>query len=322
MLKEVSIEIIRKCPNHCLHCSSLSNDQCKEIMPFNKFKEVVTDAKKLGAETICLSGGEPFLHSEIIEFVSFVRTSGLNCYIYTSGVTLDGDGLAVPISLDEMKRLSCLVTKIIFNIEAGTEETYNKIMGTNGHFKLMQQSALNADKAGIRTEAHFVPMALNVSEIDAVINLCRAIHISKISFLRLVIHGRASQHRELLELSDKSLLQFKDKLFSIQARADFPIRIGVPLTEDMTCAKCEAANGKLNIKYDGAVYPCEVFKNIRMEHSLEGILPENIYDHSLEEIYTDSEFLKRVRSISSDFVASGHCETCVGQFMIKKETET
>ena len=65
MLKEISIEIIRKCPNCCLHCSSESHAQCGEIMPYSKFKEVVSDAAKLGAKTICLSGGEPFLHDNI-----------------------------------------------------------------------------------------------------------------------------------------------------------------------------------------------------------------------------------------------------------------
>ena len=39
MLKEISIEVIRKCPNRCLHCSSCSNENCSEIISFDKFKE-------------------------------------------------------------------------------------------------------------------------------------------------------------------------------------------------------------------------------------------------------------------------------------------
>ena len=200
-----------------------------------------------------------------------------------------------------MVQLSGCVTKIIFNIEASKEETYDRIMGTHGYFSLMQQSARNAVNAGICTEAHFVPMALNIQEIEDVISLCERIRISRISFLRLVIHGRALQNRALIELSDQALNEFKERLLKLQAEDRIPIRIGVPLAQDKACSKCEAAIGKLNIKYDGTVYPCEVYKNIPMERSMGPVRPDSIYDHSLKEIYDHSEFLMRVRSFSNFF---------------------
>lgn len=72
MLKEISIEIIRKCPNNCLHCSSFSNKNCSEIIPYELFKKVVSGAKNLGLKTVCFSGGEPFLHPDIIEMIEYV----------------------------------------------------------------------------------------------------------------------------------------------------------------------------------------------------------------------------------------------------------
>jgi len=77
MLKEVSIEIIRRCPNNYVHCSSLSNKDCLEIIDYDRFVRVVRDAAKLGAMTICLSGGEPFLHSRISDMIGFVSSLGL-----------------------------------------------------------------------------------------------------------------------------------------------------------------------------------------------------------------------------------------------------
>lgn len=47
---------------------------------------------------------------------------------------------------------------------------------------------------------------------------------------------------------------------------------------------CEAANGKLNIRYDGKVFPCEVFKNNGVE-PLSDCEPDNIYEKSIEYIY-------------------------------------
>lgn len=319
MLKEISIEIIRKCPNYCLHCSSSSHRQCTEILPYGKFKEIVLDAAKLGAKTICLSGGEPFLHDKITEMVQFVNDCGLDCYIYTSGIALDTMNQPVSLSVDTLKKIRKSVTKLIFNIEAGTEKTYDKIMGTENCFEKMKQSATRAIEAGICTEAHFVPMAINVDEIHEVIRLCKCLHISKLSFLRLVLHGRAGQNSEEIALSPERTKDLKAYLCTINTQLDISVRIGVPLSTDTSCNKCEAAKGKLNIKYDGEVFPCEVFKNYSMDKSLDGLRPDSIYQRSLLDIYNNSEYLRRVREMTESFSRTSQCETCVGQHLIDIE---
>lgn len=319
MLKEISIEIIRKCPNLCLHCSSMAHKQCEEILPYDKFKEVVSDAAKLGAKIICLSGGEPFLHDSIVNMVKYIKKQGLECYIYTSGIVLDEFENPTSLSKNVLSEISEYVTKLIFNIEAGTEHTYDKIMGTKNCFSKMQQSVICAVEVGIHTEAHFVPMNINVEEIDKVVTLCKNLHICKLSFLRLVLHGRAKQNKEELELSEKKYLELKKHLQNIREQVDMEIRVGVPLLFDTSCYKCEAAKGKLNIKYDGYVFPCEVFKNNSMEKSLGGVRPDNIYQKTLADIYNYSEYLNSVRRLSKRF--SDRCETCVGQYLITYEKE-
>lgn len=317
MLKEISIEIIRKCPNLCLHCSSMAHKQCKEILPYDKFKEVVSDAAQLGAKIICLSGGEPFLHSSIVNMVKYVKEKGLECCVYTSGIVLDEFENPAPLSENVLTEISGYVTKLIFNIEAGTEHTYDKIMGTRDCFGKMQQSVVYAAEAGIHTEAHFVPMNINVDEIDEVVALCKKLHICKLSFLRLVLHGRAKQNKGELELSEEKYLELKNHLQEIREQLGMAIRVGVPLSFDTSCCKCEAAKGKLNIKYDGYVFPCEVFKNNSMEKSLSGVKPDNIYQRTLSDIYNYSEYLNVVRKLSDRF--SDRCETCVGQYLITYE---
>ena len=126
MLKEISIEIIRKCPNNCLHCSSFSNKNCSEIIPYELFKKVVSGAKNLGLKTVCFSGGEPFLHPDIIEMIEYVYDIGLDSYVYSSGIYMDKDDIRGPIPQQIFDRISNKVTKIIYNIEATQKETYDK----------------------------------------------------------------------------------------------------------------------------------------------------------------------------------------------------
>lgn len=321
MLKELSIEIIRKCPNNCLHCSSLSDENCREILDYNRFVAVIRDAAELGAMTICLSGGEPFLHSQISDMIGFVASLGLQTYVYTSGIVFDEKNQRTSINKDILKGISSKATKLIFNIEAATSSTYDEIMGTTDCFEKMKQSICDAHSFAITTEAHFVPMKLNVSEVGAVVDLCKELKVSKLSFLRLVLHGRAQVNEALIALSDEDLEKFKVSLGELKEQSEVDIRIGVPLSTDTSCHKCEAAQGKLNIKYDGNVFPCEVFKNDRISNCVKGSHPESIHDKPLLDIYHNSTYLNVVRDLSKEFSYSKYCETCVGQYLINKDGE-
>ena len=321
MLKEVSIEIIRKCPNNCLHCSSMSDENCVEILNYDKFVAVVQDANTLGAKTICLSGGEPFLHNRIADMIEFVASLGMQTYVYTSGIVFDDNNQYLSIGQSVLSKISSNMVKLIFNIEAATSDMYDEIMGTTDCFEIMKQSVCNAHNCSITTEAHFVPMKMNIGEARMVVELCKELNISKLSFLRLVLHGRAQENASRLALSDEDLELVKGELETLKQQSEMAIRIGVPLSKDESCHKCEAASGKLNIRYDGNVFPCEVFKNDRVTYSLQDSRPESIHDKSLLEIYQQSPYLKKVRDLSKTFSYSGNCETCVGQYLIHKDGE-
>jgi len=322
MLKEVSIEIIRKCPNKCLHCSSLSDENCVEILDYDRFVAIVQDAYKLGAKTICLSGGEPFLHSNITEMIGFVASLGLQAYVYTSGIVLSEGNKKTSISKYVLKEICSKVNKLIFNIEAATPSIYDEIMGTTDCFEKLKQSVRDAHGFGITTEAHFVPMKLNVGEVRAVVELCKELNVSRLSFLRLVLHGRAQVNESKIALSNDELEKFKAELEKLKKQSKLDIRIGVPLSTDVSCHRCEAANGKLNIKYDGSVFPCEVFKNERMAQVLNYLETANIHSSTLLDIYSNSKYLKAVRSLSEKYTYSKNCETCLGQYLLANGGKT
>lgn len=316
MLKEISIEIIRRCPNNCLHCSSSSGLNCDEIISFEKFLDVVNGAVELGLQTICFSGGEPFLHPEIIRMIEFVYEKGLNSYVYTSGIILDEYKKKAPLPEAMLREISRKVTKLIYNIEAANPNTYDLIMGTKGCFDFLKQSVINANKCGIVTEAHFVPMRLNVSEVEPTILLCEQLGISKISFLRLVSHGRAFNNKSQIALSNEETNALKNKLSQIKKKSTLNVRVGVPLSEEESKHDCEAANGKLNIKYDGFVYPCEVFKNDHVRINECNMMPENICENNIKNIYNNSSYLNVVRKFVKEFTCAKTCENCIGQYFI------
>lgn len=318
MLREISIEIIRKCPNRCLHCSSMSCLESEEIIDYELYKSVIDSASELGVKLVCISGGEPFLHERLPDMTGYAKSLGMEVSIYTSGITLDGAGNYTYISRDALSEIAGNADRLIFNIEAASADTYDYIMGTKGCFELMKQSALNAHALGITTEAHFVPMKPNAEELDGVVSLCKELHISKMNFLRFVPHGRGLENESELVLTDIELDCIRKQLKKTQKCNVMDIRIGIPLSDKSECYRCSAATGKLNIRYDGMVFPCEVFKNERMAGCMGGIKPDSVREHPLSWIYGNSPYLACIRDMKHDVLERTRNEVCMGQYLISK----
>ena len=87
MVKDLCFEIIEKCLNNCKFCSSNSNCNKSQIIEFEDFKRVI-DYFMLngGIKELSLSGGEPFLHPDIIRMVEYAKSLNIRTVIFTSGV--------------------------------------------------------------------------------------------------------------------------------------------------------------------------------------------------------------------------------------------
>ncbi len=87
MVKDLCFEIIEKCLNNCKFCSSNSNCNKTQIIKFEDFKRVIDYFMMNGGiEELSLSGGEPFLHPDLIKMVSYAKSYGIRTVIFTSGV--------------------------------------------------------------------------------------------------------------------------------------------------------------------------------------------------------------------------------------------
>ena len=88
MVKDLCFEIIETCLNNCIFCSSNSNCNKAKIIKFEDFKRVIDYFVSTGGiEELSLSGGEPFLHPDILKMVAYAKTLGIRTVIFTSGVT-------------------------------------------------------------------------------------------------------------------------------------------------------------------------------------------------------------------------------------------
>ena len=310
-LKEIAIEILQRCPNCCIHCSSFSDLHKTALMPLQKIVEVVNDAKDLGASRVCISGGEPFLHPDIVQILRYVHEIGLECYLYSSGIYYeDGFYGSVPESL--LTQVHPYLTKLIVNYETTDPVKYNKIMGTDcDGLHLLEETVKRTTALGMVVEAHFVPMHINVQDAESVIDRCKELGMQRVSFLRLVMQGRAPEHSSDTAISEEEINEFLSRVKSRSEKSSS--RLGIPFSKNSFHCACTAGIQKISVRYDGNVYPCESFKNDE-PIGLTQNRPENIYRKSLKDIYLHSPYLEEVRALIKEFKSNRHCESCINQY--------
>ena len=317
MLSEISIEILQRCPNRCIYCSSHSNPQATHIIPFEIIKNVIDDAKSLGCKTVCLSGGEPFLHPQILDIISYIAKQQLICYVYTSGIYMK-DEVYSSLPNEYIEAIRGMVDKVIFNVEADSSTLYDQIMGTDvGGFDMMKKSINDCVSSGLVVETHVVPMQVNFKHLKSIFEMCYQLGVSKVSILRLVLQGRALENLSLVKLSGKDNREVTKLIKALNESYKGKVRIGLPYSDSNCRIYCKAASDKINVRYDGNVYPCEVFKDDLLNAKL-GCEPDNVWKDSFYDLYQNSPYLNVVRKSIDAFKKEDGDETCYGQFKMEK----
>ena len=211
-----------------------------------------------------------------------------------------------------------MVDKVIFNVEADSSALYDQIMGTDvGGFDMMKKSINDCVSSGLVVETHVVPMQVNFKHLKSIFEMCYQLGVSKVSILRLVLQGRALENLSLVKLSGKDNREVTKLIKALNESYKGKVRIGLPYSDSYCRIYCKAASDKINVRYDGNVYPCEVFKDDLLNAKL-GCEPDNVWKDSFYDIYKNSPYLNVVRRRIEAFKKEGGDETCYGQFKMEK----
>lgn len=302
MLKDLCFEIIQKCPNNCLFCSSVSSFDSVDIINLNDFKRTIDKFISLGGiKEISISGGEPFLHPDLLEMVEYCKSKDIKTVIYTSGISkrnklkeeekkgISSLELKIIKEMEEneydsidrsvLKKLKAIgLDKIVFDFQVSEVDDYNYLMGTKNQYANVLKSMLYTNFEGIESEIHFIPLKSNYRIFKDIIELAELGGISRVSVLRFVPQGRGRDNVKDLMLSKEQLQEFRDIVDSIKSR-NIEIRMGIPMIDEDTHL-CTAGYNKYDIRYDGMILPCPSFKDTDLK-ILEnnGVQIYNIYEN-------------------------------------------
>lgn len=307
-LEELYIEILDKCNLKCRHCSSEACQENNTFMELKTYKILIRECMELGLKKVCISGGEPLLHPNLLDMIKFTKDNDLDVTVYSCGVNYINKvycGFKEEV-FEELKIAGA--KNIIFSMH-GLEQEHNHITDNEKSYKFLKETIENCKKANLEFEIHTVPMTINYAKIEDVIKEAKNIGAKRVSILRLVPQGRLKENLDL-EMNEKQYKEFNKITKSIMKKYGEYLRIGHPLNVILNHCNtgCNAGENKILLDVYGNCYPCEAFKM-----ALKG-KTSNYFEKSIKDIWEDDYILNELRNKSLP-EECGNCserESCNG----------
>ena len=140
MVEDLCFEIIQKCPNECMFCSSNATYQKELMVDLDTFKQVIDRFMELGGiKEISLSGGEPFLHPNLYDMILYCKTLGIRTVLFTSGVRIN-----IRLNEFEMSMLNKKVEDLYYGRGWPEEECQKAIRWEQGIYRRANSKEFNS----------------------------------------------------------------------------------------------------------------------------------------------------------------------------------
>ncbi len=162
-LLSMEIEFSRICNFRCSYCYVEEKSGCGEELAREEIKDVILQAKALGARKIIILGGEPSIYPHLVEMLRFIGNEGLKAEIFTNGTGITRDLAAV---LAEEK------VRVALKMNSRDEQVQDQLAGKKGAFQLISKALAALREAGYPSKDLFLAISTvicrqNILELPA-----------------------------------------------------------------------------------------------------------------------------------------------------------
>lgn len=180
---EIFFVLIDECNYKCKVCSLWSGIYKKTTsnLSLKEIKSLIDSSSTIDVPTFIISGGEPFLHPEIIEIIEYASSKIKNVRVNTNASLINSE-IAKAIVFSSLK-------EIWISLD-GTKEYYNKFRGVENAFERTTQGILYLKEAKEKY-SKITPRILidtiisneNISSLQELINLLGNLKIDELSLI-------------------------------------------------------------------------------------------------------------------------------------------
>ncbi|MFA6499415.1 MAG: radical SAM protein [Desulfurivibrionaceae bacterium] len=162
-LLSMEIEFSRICNFRCSYCYVADRIECKNELSREEIKDVILQAKELGARKIIILGGEPSIYPHLVEMLHFIGREGLEIEMFTNGSGIDNN-LAAVLAKEKVR--------VILKLNSRDETVQDRLAGKKGAFQIINRALATLQEAGYPSTDHFLAISTvickqNIEELPA-----------------------------------------------------------------------------------------------------------------------------------------------------------
>lgn len=301
LISALQFELSSRCNERCIHCYIPNQKKDHGFdMPTSKVLSILDEFSEMGGLHVTLSGGEAFLHKDIIKIVRYCREKDLKVTILSNLLTLTDN---------QVKELANLnVSLIQTSLYSMDPEIHDQITTVKGSWtktmsaieRLIEANVpvqiscplMKANKDGYREVLLFAQSKKIKAQTDYIM-MGRADLTTDNLAQRLSLEETANVIRDIIEF-DLDYLEDMVKVHPVEDDMEFDME------RFLKQPVCGVGYDNCCITANGDVYPCAGWQ---------GYVLGNVYKSSLSDIWENSDRIKELRMITeASFPECAVCE--------------
>jgi pyrroloquinoline quinone biosynthesis protein E len=278
-------ELTYRCPLHCVFCYNPVDFARQEAeLSTDDWLRVLREGREMGAVQLGLSGGEPLVRDDLEVIVAEARRLGYYTNLLTSGVGLSATRAAA------LKAAGLEHVQLSF--QDSTPEM-NDFLSHTKTFDLKNRVARIIKDQGWPMVMNVVIHRMNIEHIDRIIEMAAELGAEYLELANTQYYSWAYLNRDQLLPTHEQLREAEAVTNRWRAKLGDRMRIFfvAPDYHEGRAKKCVNGWGNmfLTVAPDGTALPCHTAK------MLPGLSFPNVREHSLRDIWFDSEGFNRYR---------------------------
>ena len=190
-------EITYRCPLHCVFCyNPLNYAEDKKELTTDQWKDVLRQARKMGAAQLGFSGGEPLVRDDLEELIGEAHQLGYYTNLITSGVGLTEERIS------KMKSLG--LDHIQLSFQDSTKEM-NDFLSSTKTFDLKNRVAKLIKKYDYPMVLNVVLHRYNLDHIGRIIEMAVEMGVEYLELANTQYYAWAHVNRDQLMPSREQL---------------------------------------------------------------------------------------------------------------------
>lgn len=232
--RKALLQITERCNLHCAHCFILAGNY-GDTMPIEIIRNVVIPKlKDCRVISVTLTGGEPFVHPDIIEIIYLLRNANIKVSICTNGTSIRQDQMVTLARIDNVH--------INISLDGFSSESHGKFRGDKTSFARTIEAIRHLSQHHLLQG--FLVTPNNLAEISEYAELCEfAVQNNAIYVLMNPLSGmgRGIKTQERLRASDEAMRRIK-KITSQFSNCIQVVYIRFPNDQKLPLISCETGN--------------------------------------------------------------------------------